>query len=78
MSHSVLTPWFDGEKFKPVRKGIYQLMSGENIGYQHWNGMKWGPWAESAISTTKNPAGLYAHWTAQNDNWRGVLKLTVE
>ena len=73
MNSTILTSWFDGEKFKPARIGVYMLLSGTNLGYQNWDGKKWGLWfmdASSAAGEQRN----YAASQFQNDNWRGVLK----
>lgn len=67
-----LTEWFPGH-IKPVRKGVYQQMTGSYLGYQYWDGQLWGRWSET-------PAGAYdgksepASSKYQNDPWRGILK----
>ena len=68
-----LTNWFDGSAVKPSRKGVYMLLSGSHIGYQHWNGAQWGIWLLTPEMAEKNKAELaVAHY--QNDNWRGLAQ----
>ena len=72
---SNLTPWFDGKKFKPARKGVYMLMSveGGRAGYQFWNGVAWGAWCETPFRAYIQKNSL-AWGFYQNDNWRGLAK----
>ncbi len=73
MDEKDLTPWFDG-RIKPVRKGVYQQMSGGQLGYQKWDGNKWGPWFSTPAQAAYTSPGDYARIQNQNDNWRGLRK----
>jgi len=68
-----LTPWFDGSAVKPFRIGVYMLLSESNIGYQHWNGVRWGSWAKTPEIAVKI-SHLVAHPYFQNDKWRGLAQ----
>ena len=72
MDNNMLTPWFDGALVKPKRLGVYMLMSGLNVGYQQWDGVKWGPWCINADKAASYRPGNYAAAQFQNDNWRGL------
>ena len=68
-----LTDWFEGFTVKPSRKGVYMLLSDLDIGYQHWNGVRWGGWAktpEMAVRIRNRLADVYY----QHDNWRGLAQ----
>ena len=68
-----LTPWFDGSAVKPCCIGVYMLLSDSNIGYQYWNGARWGSWAttpEIAVKLSRFAADAYF----QNDKWRGLAQ----
>ena len=70
---SKLTPWFDGFAVKPLRNGVYMLLSDSDTGYQYWDGTQWGSWArtpEMAVRNRNRPANFYY----QNDNWRGLAQ----
>ena len=71
--NSKLTPWFDGSAAKPFRIGVYMLLSDSDIGYQHWNGVRWGIW-----ETTPEMAEAHCHVAStayfQNDKWRGLAQ----
>jgi len=73
---SGLTPWFDGAKHKPARKGVYQLMNGTgtHVGYQYWDGKHWMAWEETAERAHRYRDYGKAADAFQNDNWRGLLK----
>jgi hypothetical protein len=69
-----LTPWYPGH-IKPVHIGVYQQKDGfgKVVGYQYWNGQRWGLWGstiESALFQYEVSAG--DRW--QNDSWRGLTK----
>lgn len=72
---SEFTPWFNGQKHKPARKGVYQQKSvgGFYIGYQYWDGKEW-----SSMSSDPNSAYKFRmHKVStmyQNDDWRGLAK----
>ncbi len=68
------TPWFDGKKYKPVRVGVYELMSLGQLGYQYWNGEAWGLWSISPTEARKD--GLFygaCTRSHQHDDWRGLI-----
>ena len=70
-----LTPWFDGKLYKPARPGPYMLLSGSRgaIGYQMWDGHKFGHWFESLHDAVwRSRDGDCA--VTQNDNWRGLRR----
>jgi hypothetical protein len=69
-----LTPWYPGH-IKPVRKRVYMQYDGlgEEIGYQYWNGNRWGVW-ETTVDAAYNHRNIIAAEMFQNDKWRGVLK----
>lgn len=70
---SEFTPWFDGKKHKPVRKGVYQQRNAYGqIGYQKWDGRFWYGWRNTP-SGAKN-AIQTAYHACQNDDWRGLAK----
>lgn len=74
MGKRELTPWFDGRYFKPARRGVYMLLSCGTVGYQKWDGKRWGPWHFTVAAAAKCGAGNYAAWQYQNDKWRGLRK----
>lgn len=67
-----LTPWFNGMKHKPARPGVYMLLSGGMglIGYQFWDGQKWGVWCSTAHGAAISGGG-HAH-SYHQDDWRGL------
>lgn len=69
-----LSPWFNGREHKPARPGVYMQMSGASVGYQKWDGIKWGPWCSEADRAERTREGDYASDTYQSDNWRGLLR----
>ena len=67
------TPWFDGRLHKPARPGVYQQRNAHDvIGYQHWNGARWGAWCRSAAEA-KEQRGSYVHPAYAHDDWRGLM-----
>lgn len=77
MDESKLTPWFSGATHKPKRRGVYMLMCGgkaDKVGYQLWDGHKWGPWHETVSAAANTAPGDYATDATQSDDWRGLRK----
>lgn len=72
---SEFTPWFDGKKHKPARKGVYQQKSlgGYYIGYQYWDGKKWGAFSSNPYLAYKLRMNK-VNDLHQNDDWRGLAK----
>ena len=70
-----LTKWHLGH-IKPVRKGVYQQMSGLRpvIGYQYWDGNQWMGWCETIGGAHNMRADRPASPEYQNDKWRGIAK----
>ncbi len=73
MNEKELTPWFDGT-IKPVRKGVYMLMSGASVGYQKWDGIAWSWWCLTADQAARCKKGDYASYSYQCDKWRGLCE----
>ena len=67
------TEWFPGH-IKPAYPGVYQLLCGNDteVGYQKWDGEKWGIWYENAQDAAEGHA--YADPEFQNDQWRGLAE----
>ena len=77
MEETKLTPWFDGNRHRPVRPGVYMLMcggTGKQAGYQLWDGKQWGPWYPDVERAAATPPGKRADLWRQNDNWRGLRR----
>ena len=72
MKERGLTPWFDGAKHKPARRGVYMLMSGQTCGFQYWDGKQWFSWTDTAADAYKARKWTPASPSYQNDNWRGL------
>lgn len=68
------TPWFPGD-VKPVRKGVYQQISGigREVGYQYWDGYFWFAWDEEKAGALREYKHGYRACT-QNDKWRGLTE----
>ncbi len=66
-----LTGWIS-IKNPPVRKGLYQLRDGfgESIGYQYWNGRKWGYWGSTPESAMAGKNGCA--YMLDDECWRGL------
>ena len=74
MQEEDLTPWFDGKKHKPARRGVYMLMSGNSLGYQKWDGQGWLPWSSDVLHAAAYKDGEYVSQQYRDDNWRGLKK----
>jgi hypothetical protein len=66
----VVTPWFDGEKFKPVRVGVYETKSvSRSPIFRFWNGEFWG-----LKLLSKREAHRFQNLKScvQDADWRGL------
>lgn len=68
------TEWIPGHT-KPVHVDVYQQRAGHGnaIGYQFWDGTRWGIWA-STIDDAMNNCSIPACHYFQDDPWRGLVK----
>lgn len=73
-----VTPWYPAS-IHPVRRGVYQRDHGPErhyrFRYSHWNGQRWGGWAESVKAAAKNK-----RWPSERQSlpWRGLVKLSPD
>lgn len=68
-----LTKWFDGFKFVPYHKGVYEVKSPDGKEtYQNWNGEFWGFLALSPYNAFRGGSLLKSHY--QNLSFRGIKK----
>ena len=69
------TEFFDGNKFTPYRKGVYQVKTddpnGAFFGYQYWTGKHWRLYNTTAIGAYRDRNYISLH---QNFDWQGIKK----
>lgn len=72
-----LTPWFDGRRVSPVRKGEYEVHRElVSFGYPKrtrllWNGYEW---RHTEHSSCGRFVGGYAWMKDNGDKWRGLAQ----
>jgi hypothetical protein len=65
------TPWFKPGQKNPVRRGVYLVTFVEGTRFKHWDGMKWGCYADTPNEAVEAADEFGAQVCFE---WRGLLK----